>query len=84
MLLSQFQLLILEIVHDTQIVQFLNQVYVSTEPWNESLYTKKKVSSRDIFSLIMLYTTRFDEKSLLSFIKWCSANDIFANILISQ
>lgn len=63
-------------MHDAQIVQFLNQVYVPTEPWNESLYIKKKVSSRDIFSLIMLYTTRFDEKSLLSFIKWCNTKKV--------
>ena len=63
-------------MHDAQIVQFLNQVYVPTEPWNESLYIKRKVSSRDIFSLIMLYTTRFDEKSLLSFIKWCNTKKV--------
>ncbi|ORE01893.1 hypothetical protein BCV72DRAFT_63398 [Rhizopus microsporus var. microsporus] len=63
-------------MHDAQIVQFLNQVYVPTELWNESLYIKKKVSSKDIFSLVMLYTTRFDEKSLLSFIKWCNIKKV--------
>ncbi|PHZ08406.1 uncharacterized protein RHIMIDRAFT_316136 [Rhizopus microsporus ATCC 52813] len=35
-----------------------------------------KVSSKDIFSLVMLYTTRFDEKSLLSFIKWCNIKKV--------
>lgn len=64
-------------MNDAQIVNFINSVY---RPLNEyysgSLYSLKTVSTKEIFGVIWKYTDRFDDKTLLSFNKWCNKNKV--------
>ncbi|KAG1099408.1 hypothetical protein G6F62_009907 [Rhizopus arrhizus] len=55
-----------------QVVQLLNMVYLAFDPSNEDMYECRQVSQKQILSTAWKYTTIFDEKTVLSFTKWCS------------
>ncbi|KAI9467468.1 hypothetical protein BDB00DRAFT_777707 [Zychaea mexicana] len=61
---------------DRQIVQFLNEVYLTTDLLNDRVYTKKLVSNKDILSHVWPYTTKFDDKLVLGFSKWCYSKNV--------
>jgi hypothetical protein len=57
-------------------VQFLNEVYLTTDPLNDKVYTKKLVSNKDMLSHVWPYTATFDDKSALGFSKWCYSKNV--------
>ncbi|ORX49904.1 hypothetical protein DM01DRAFT_247021, partial [Hesseltinella vesiculosa] len=60
----------------TQIVHFLNETFAPCEPVNSALYEKSLVANKDILSILWNYTKLFDEKSALSFSKWCFSKKV--------
>ncbi|CAO3628474.1 unnamed protein product [Cunninghamella echinulata] len=66
-----------------QIIDFINEVYLTSDPHNERAYELKNVSTKDIFLLVQKFTKLFDNKNLSSFNTWCSrkkVNFLDANI----
>lgn len=55
-----------------QVVQLLNMVYLDFDPNNEDMYECRQVSQKQILSTAWKYTTIFDEKTVLWFMKCCS------------
>ncbi|ORX52442.1 hypothetical protein DM01DRAFT_1336810 [Hesseltinella vesiculosa] len=71
---------------DSQIIQFLNIAF-ATDQFLEAndCYEKKTISSKDVYTTILKYTNKFDDKSLLSFTSWCKTNKIqFMNATLSR
>ncbi|KAI8388577.1 uncharacterized protein BYT42DRAFT_528538 [Radiomyces spectabilis] len=56
----------------SQIVHFLNLVYLASDPGNENMYERQQVSMRQIFASIWQYTAFFDTKTLQAFTVWCT------------
>ncbi|KAI9301128.1 hypothetical protein BJ944DRAFT_11032 [Cunninghamella echinulata] len=61
---------------ESQIIQFLNEVYLPSNPYNDEVYEFKHVTIKEILSLIWKYTAIFDDKSISSLASWCSARKI--------
>lgn len=57
---------------ETQVIQFINEVYQSEEPQNTDIYDIKTVSTADIYNTVRMHTAIFENKSVLSFSRWCS------------
>ncbi|KAI9299752.1 hypothetical protein BJ944DRAFT_235425 [Cunninghamella echinulata] len=65
-----------KLASEVQLIQFLNEVFIPTNPFNDIVYEHKKVTINDIFSIALRYTNILDNKSTLSFAKWSSRKEI--------
>ncbi|ORX55183.1 hypothetical protein DM01DRAFT_1273387, partial [Hesseltinella vesiculosa] len=57
---------------NAQVVEFMNLVFLAYDPINEEIYNHQCVTQKEILSIVWKYTNIFDEKSVMSFTKWCS------------
>lgn len=60
-----------ELVTESQVKQFMNKVYCSSQPKNDEIYSKGIVTTKEIYGLVKTYTTIFREKTTRSFATWC-------------
>lgn len=47
-------------------------LYHPFEPNNQDMYEYQQVAQKQILTTVWKYSTHFDEKTILSFTKWCS------------
>lgn len=72
-----------ELVTEAQVQQFIDEVFCSFEPLNKIIYSKKNISTGNIYEVIKNYTTVFGEKSTQIFAVWCrnkKLNFLLANL----
>ncbi|PHZ07179.1 uncharacterized protein RHIMIDRAFT_316939 [Rhizopus microsporus ATCC 52813] len=62
----------IEFQTEIQVIQFINEVYLPEEPQNTNIYDMKSVSTADIYDTVRKHTVIFENKSVLSFSRWCS------------
>ncbi|KAI8326788.1 hypothetical protein BD560DRAFT_361671, partial [Blakeslea trispora] len=62
----------IEFQTETQVIQFVNEVYLPEDPQNSNAYDMKSVSIANIYDTVKKHTTIFENRSVLSFSKWCS------------
>ncbi|KAI9017929.1 hypothetical protein CLU79DRAFT_762270 [Phycomyces nitens] len=62
----------IEFQTEIQVMLFINEVYHPEEPHNPSIYDVKSVSTNDLYETVKKHTTIFENKSVQSFIRWCS------------
>lgn len=54
---------------EIQVIQFINEVYLSEEPQNTKIHGMKSVSIVDIYDTVKKHTAIFENKSVLSFLR---------------
>jgi hypothetical protein len=47
-------------------------VYLPFDPNNQDMYEVQQISQKQMLATVWKYSSLFDEKSILSFTKWCS------------
>jgi hypothetical protein len=47
-------------------------VYLPFDPNNQDMYEFQQISQKQMLATVWKYSSLFDEKSILSFTKWCS------------
>ncbi|GAA5817681.1 hypothetical protein MFLAVUS_011232 [Mucor flavus] len=60
------------LISDSQIIRFLNEIYLPLDPCNPEIYDAKDVAMKDVLTLLWNYTDRFDSRTLSSFTSWCT------------
>lgn len=63
-------------VSELQVITFLNEVYRTTDPQNETLYCLQKVTIKEIFESAISKTECMSKKSEVAFASWCSKRKI--------
>ncbi|KAG1526670.1 hypothetical protein G6F47_004365 [Rhizopus delemar] len=61
-------------VNPVQLVNFLNAMFLPTDPFNEKVYYCDSLSMDDILAVVWRHTNIFNEKTAQSFSKWCGKN----------
>lgn len=65
--------LIMFSVSVVQIIQFINEIFVPYNLHNKVVYCQERcVSTAQIFQIVSECTDYFEDKSLQSFVTWCS------------
>ncbi|CAO3682609.1 unnamed protein product [Rhizopus stolonifer] len=59
-----------------RLVQFLNTVFVSVDPYDEEMYERQLCSMNDVLTYVWKYSYLLQDKSSVSFGRWCSGKDI--------
>ncbi|KAL1929732.1 hypothetical protein VTP01DRAFT_1870 [Rhizomucor pusillus] len=59
---------------EAQAKQFLNEAYFVDDPLNDKVYSFRSVGMQEIFNNLTCFTNVFNNRSLLSFTKWCSTH----------
>ncbi|KAI9489342.1 hypothetical protein BDB00DRAFT_876433 [Zychaea mexicana] len=59
-----------------QVVHFLNEVFLSYNPYNDVVYEYRKYSNDMILEVAHRHTAMFDNKNAVGFGKWCSTQGI--------
>ncbi|KAI9489339.1 hypothetical protein BDB00DRAFT_770802 [Zychaea mexicana] len=59
-----------------QVVHFLNEVFLSYNPYNDVVYEYREYSNDMILEVARRHTAMFDNKSAVGFGKWCSTQGI--------
>lgn len=59
---------------EAQAKQFLNEAYFVDDPLNDKVYSFRSVGMQEIFNNLTSFTNVFNNRSLLSFTKWCSTH----------
>ncbi|KAG1053648.1 hypothetical protein G6F43_004285 [Rhizopus delemar] len=67
-------------VNPVQLVNFLNAMFLPTDPFNEEVYYCDSLSMDDILAVVWRHTNIFNEKTAQSFSKWCG-NRIIEDIV---
>ncbi|KAI7871788.1 hypothetical protein BDF14DRAFT_1718488 [Spinellus fusiger] len=69
---------------ELQVIAFLNEVYITTvDTPNESAYCLERVTTNDIYDLVITKTDCMSKKSKAAFATWCSKKGIhFMNSLV--
>ncbi|ORE10848.1 hypothetical protein BCV72DRAFT_311435, partial [Rhizopus microsporus var. microsporus] len=55
-----------------QLVNFLNAVFLSTDPCNEHVYYCDSLSMNDLLAVVWKHANIFDKKTAQGFSKWCA------------
>ena len=62
--------------NQAQIIQFLNIVYLASDPGNEAMFDCKEIITNEILNIVKQYTTFFDNKTIFSFGQWCGRKKV--------
>ncbi|KAI7850938.1 hypothetical protein BDC45DRAFT_590770, partial [Circinella umbellata] len=57
-----------------QVVQFVNNVFCIEDQGNSEVFQKKLISTQQILEIIKEFSSLFENRTLLSFARWCSTN----------
>ncbi|KAL4210370.1 hypothetical protein AB4K20DRAFT_1867367 [Rhizopus microsporus] len=58
-----------------EVVQYIDEVPMPSDPHNHAVYTLKKISTKDIFRIVFGYTDYFDDKNIKRITAWCTITD---------
>ncbi|KAI7902998.1 uncharacterized protein BX663DRAFT_551855 [Cokeromyces recurvatus] len=61
----------IELVSESQVKQFINEVYCYEKPYNEYIYLKQTISTKTIYETVQNYTIVFEQKTTQAFATWC-------------
>lgn len=59
---------------ESQLIDFVNSVFLITDPRNEAVYERKEMTSDEIFNLSTQYTTLFEKKTHAAFTQFATKN----------
>ncbi|KAI7847918.1 hypothetical protein BDC45DRAFT_420563, partial [Circinella umbellata] len=59
-----------------QVVHYLNEVFLSYNPFNDEVYEYCECTLDMIIEMTRRYTTMFDDKNVIGFSKWYLAKNI--------
>ncbi|KAL0083941.1 hypothetical protein F4703DRAFT_1917000 [Phycomyces blakesleeanus] len=63
----------IEFQTESQVIQFINEVYLPEEPHNTNIYDIKLVYTAEIYDTVRKHAAIFENKAVLSFSRWCSS-----------
>ncbi|CAO3695423.1 unnamed protein product [Rhizopus microsporus] len=59
---------------ESQLLDFVNSVFLTTDPRNEAVYERKEVSSEEIYNITAQYITLYEKKKRAAFTQFATKN----------
>ncbi|CEG70464.1 hypothetical protein RMATCC62417_06357 [Rhizopus microsporus] len=65
-----------ELVTEQQVIMFLNEVYKTTNPKNEALYSMQQIETKEVYESVISKAEFMSKKSEIGFASWCSKRKV--------
>ncbi|KAG2190613.1 hypothetical protein INT47_009245 [Mucor saturninus] len=65
-----------ELVTEREVVMFLNEVYKTTDPKNEALYSMQEIETKKVYESVISKAEFMSKKSEIGFASWCSKRKV--------